>query len=180
MIERSSNAGGSIGAEGLRRLSSTLITTEDGPPATPCRGKERDSKRKDVVVDRGLKEEVTPRSSLVDVRRQRACGYVESRLRGRAMQKMFRRVRPAAQGARDNGDRRQCSMHPSGRHKTIQMDAEECPPLGLGGGARAFIKALSEGSGVPAFVLDAVTQIGTPHGGFVLLQYLIKDALDGR
>ena len=44
-------------------------------------------------------------------------------------------------------------MHPSGRHKTIQMDAEECPPLGLGGGARAFIKALSEGSGVPAFVL---------------------------
>ena len=94
----------------------------------------------------------------MDVRRQRACGYVESRLSGRAMQKVFRRVLPAAQGARDNGDRRQGSMHPSGRHKTIQMDAEECPPLGLGGGARAFIKALSEGSGVPAFVLYSVTQ----------------------
>ena len=37
--------------------------------------------------------------------------------------------------------------------------------LGLGGGARAFIKALSEGSGVPAFVLYSVTQIGlAPEG----------------
>ena len=71
-------------------------------------------------------------------------------------------------------------MHPSGRHKSIQMDAEEGPPLGLGGGARAFIKALPEGRGVPAFVLYAVTQIGTPHGGFVFPQHLIKDALDGR
>ena len=99
---------------------------------------------------------------------------------GRAMQKMFRGIRPSAQEARENGDRRQRSMHPSGRHKSIQMDAEEGPPLGLGGGARAFIKALSEGSGVPAFVLYSVTQIGTPHGGFVLLEHLIKDALDGR
>ena len=71
-------------------------------------------------------------------------------------------------------------MHPSERRKSIQMDAEEGPPLGLGDGARAFIKALTEGSGVPAFVLYSVTQIGTPHGGFVLLQHLIKDALDGR
>ena len=90
MIERSSNAGGSIGASGLRRLASTLVTTEDGPPATPCRGKERNSKRKGVVVDRGLEEELTPRGRLVDVRRQRAGGYVESRLSGRAMQEMFR------------------------------------------------------------------------------------------
>ena len=90
VIERASDAGGSIGAAGLRRLSSTLITTEDGPPATPCRGKERDGKRKGVVVNRGLKEELTPRCSLVDVRRQRACGEVEGRLSGRARQKMFR------------------------------------------------------------------------------------------
>ena len=72
VIERSSNASGSIGASCLRRLSSTLVSTEDGPPATPCRGKERDGKRKGVVVNRGLKEELTPRSCLVDVRRQRA------------------------------------------------------------------------------------------------------------
>ena len=116
----------------------------------------------------------------MDVRRQRAYGEVESRLSGKAVQKLFRGIRPSAQGARENGDRRQCSMHANGRHKVIQMDAEECPPLGLGGGARAFIKALSEGSGDPAFVLYSVTQIGTPHGGFVLLQHLIKDALDGR
>ena len=121
-------------------------------------------------MNRGLKEELAPRCRLLDVWRQRTCGDVESRLSDRAVQKMFRGVRPSAQGARDDGNRRQRSMHPSGRHKTIQMDAEECPPLGLGGGARAFIKALSEGSGVPAFVLYSVTQIGTPHGGFVLLQ----------
>ena len=39
---------------------------------------------------------------------------------------------------------------------------------------------MPEGSGVPAFVVYAVTQIGTPHGGFVFPQHLIKDALDGR
>ena len=60
------------------------------------------------------------------------------------------------------------------------VKAEEGPPLGLGGGARAFRKALSKGSGVPAFVLYSVTQICTPHGGFVLLQLLIQDALEGR
>ena len=79
---------------------------------------------------------------------------------------MFRGVRPSAQGAWDDGSRRQRSMHPSGRHKSVQVEAEEGPPLGLGGGARACRKALSEGSGVPAFVLYSVTQIGTPHGGF--------------
>ena len=121
-------------------------------------------------MDRGLKEELTPRCRLLDVWRQRTCGDVESRLSDRAVQKMFRGVRPSAQGARDDGNRRQRSMHPSGRHKSIQVEAEEGPPLGLGGGARACRKALSEGSGVPAFVLYSVTQIGTPHGSFVLLK----------
>ena len=41
VIERSGNADGSIGSAGLRKLSSTLISAEDGAPATPCRGKER-------------------------------------------------------------------------------------------------------------------------------------------
>ena len=67
-------------------------------------------------------------------------------------------------------------MHPSGYHESITVDAEEGPPLSLGGEAQAFVKALTEGSGVPY----AVTQIGTPHGGFVFLQHLIQGALDGR
>ena len=60
------------------------------------------------------------------------------------------------------------------------MDTEESPPLSLCGSARAFAKAPTEGSGVPAFVLNAITQVGSPSAGFVFLQKLVQGALDER